>query len=102
MFAFLIVAVFVGIGLGLRFNIFVLVPAILIGIVLITLSNIATRQGTGVILVTAFASVVLLQIGYIAGRVLKVASQTHSSTWTLTGQRPPKSELTKSTYRTNN
>ena len=79
MVAFLIVALFVGTVLGLRFNVFVLVPAILLAIAVIALRDIATRQSVGVILVTTFATVVLLQIGYIAGRVVKVATQTYSA-----------------------
>ncbi len=102
MLAFLIVAPFAGILLGLRFNVFVLVPAMLLAIVAITLSDIATRQSVGVILVTTFATVVLLQIGYIAGRVLKIVAQAGSPTWTLVGHRRHRSELTKSRYRTTN
>ena len=102
MVAFLIVALFVGTVLGLRFNVFVLVPAILLAIAVIALRDIATRQSVGVILVTTFATVVLLQIGYIAGRVVKVATQTYSPIWALMRHRRSKSELTKSRYRTTN
>jgi hypothetical protein len=102
MLAFLIVATFAGVLLGLRFNIFVLVLAILLAIAAITLRDIATRQSVVVILVTAFAAVVLLQIGYIVGRVLKAAIQARWPTWTLMGHRRPKSEPTKSSYRTTN
>jgi membrane protein DedA with SNARE-associated domain len=89
MLAFLIVTAFVGIILGLRFNVFVLVPAILLAIAAITLGDIATRQSVGVILATTFAAVVLLQIGYITGRVLKVAIQARWPTWTLIGHQHP-------------
>ena len=102
MVAFLIVALFVGTVLGLRFNVFVLVPAILLAIAVIALRDIATRQSIGVILVTTFATVVLFQIGYIAGRFLKVATQTYWPIWALMRHRRSKSELTKSRYRTTN
>ncbi len=95
MHVFLIVAAFVGIILGLRFNVFVLVPVILLAIALITLREIATGQSAGVILLATFAAVVLLQIGYIAGSVLKVAIQARWPTWTLMGRRR-RSEPTKS------
>ncbi len=95
MHVFLIVAAFVGIILGLRFNVFVLVPVILLAIALITLREIATGQSAGVILLATFAAVVLLQIGYIAGRVLKVAIQARWPTWTLMRHRR-RSEPTKS------
>ena len=62
MFFFLIGTVFVGIILGLRFNVFVLVPAILLAIALITLSGMSrTHQSAGAILFVTFAAVVLLQ-----------------------------------------
>ena len=95
MYFFLIGTAFVGIILGLRFNVFVLVPAILLAIALITLTGIATHQSAGAILFVTFAAVVLLQIGYFAGRVLKVAIQARWPTWTLMGHRR-RSESTKS------
>jgi hypothetical protein len=77
MAVFLTVGAFAGIMLGLRFNVFVLVPTILLAVVVITLSDIANRQSIGVIVITALATVVLLQIGYLGGRILKVATKSH-------------------------
>jgi hypothetical protein len=78
MFAFLIIATLAGMGLGLRFNVLVLVPAILLAITVVTLTDIANRQNVRMILLTVFATVVLLQVGYIAGRVLKLTAQAQS------------------------
>ena len=78
MVAFLTIGTVAGIVLGLRFNVLVLVPAILAATTIITLSDVASRQNVRVIALTAFATVVLLQVGYIAGRILKFAAQRHS------------------------
>jgi hypothetical protein len=77
MVAFLTAGTFVGIILGMRFNVYVLVPAITLAIAAITLSDIATHQNVRVTAVTTLATVVLLQIGYLGGRVLKVATESH-------------------------
>jgi hypothetical protein len=97
-----IVSAFAGLILGLRFNIFALVPAILLAIVVITLSDIATHQSVATILATVFAFAVLLQIGYMVGRVLRVAVLARWPPWALIGRRRPKSGPTKSRYRTTN
>ena len=74
MVVFLGVGAFAGIVLGLRFNVFVLVPAITFAISAIALSDIATHQNIKVMLVTTLTTGVLLQFGYLGGRILKVAS----------------------------
>ena len=57
----------VGILLGLRFNVFALTPAILIATVAIVLRS----HGLRVIVFTAVGTVVLLQLGYLGGCVLR-------------------------------
>ncbi len=94
MFAFLAVGTFVGITLGLRFSVFILVPATLLAIAVIALIDIAARQNAGVILVTVFATAALLQIGYVVGRVLNAAAEPYVPAWTLMRYRLAKSELT--------
>jgi uncharacterized membrane protein len=76
MVAFFTVGAFAGILLGLRFNVFVLVPTILLAIMAITLSDIANHQSIRVIVITTLATVVLLEIGYLGGRLLKVATES--------------------------
>lgn len=56
-----------GILLGLRYNVFALVPANLIAPVAIVLMG----HGLRVIVFTAVGTVVLLQLGYIGGCVLR-------------------------------
>jgi hypothetical protein len=76
--AMLVIGTFVGtlcIGtlLGLRFKVFVLVPAILIAACLI----IATGDGLKAIAFTIFASAVTLQTGYALGLVVRVLAARH-------------------------
>jgi hypothetical protein len=59
---------FIGTLLGLRFKVFVLVPAILIVACVI----IATGDGLKAIAFTIFASAVTLQIGYALGLAVRV------------------------------
>ncbi len=70
---FFIIGAIAGILLGLRFKVFVLVPAILLAMVVIIRSS----HGLKVIALTLFGTVVLLQIGYIVGRVLRVMAREH-------------------------
>jgi hypothetical protein len=79
MVAFLAIGTFVGIVLGLRFSVFILVPAILLAIAVIAATDTAVHQSTGVIVVTVLATTALLQIGYVVGRVLKVAAERRTS-----------------------
>jgi hypothetical protein len=64
----LIVGLIIGILLGLRFKVFVLVPAILIaaGAVVVAV------HGLKLIVLTAPAIAALLQIGYVVGSVVRV------------------------------
>jgi hypothetical protein len=95
MFAFLIIGAIAGMLLGLRFNVFALVPAILLAIIAIALSDLVNRQSVAMIVLTVFATVVLLQIGYVVGRLLKVAAQAYLPTRTNVPYRGSKSELTR-------
>jgi hypothetical protein len=68
MMVFLIIATIAGILLGLRFKVFVLVPAVLIaaGFVIII------GHGLKMVALTMLATTALLQIGYILGCVVRV------------------------------
>jgi hypothetical protein len=78
MWIFLAIGGFVGIALGLRFSVFVLVPAVLLAVTAVTLSNLANHQNVDVLFITALATIALLQFGYIAGRIAEVAAQARS------------------------
>jgi hypothetical protein len=65
MTSFLIIGTIVGILLGLRFKVLILVPATLIA----TGAIIATGYGIKPIAVTMLATTALLQIGYLLGSV---------------------------------
>jgi hypothetical protein len=67
MLVFFAAGTVVGILLGLRFKLFVLVPAILIATLAIVLSG----RGLRVIVFTEVGTVALLQVGYIGGCVLR-------------------------------
>lgn len=73
MVVFLIIAVIAGTLLGLRFKLFVLVPATMLATVVIIVSSHEPR----VIALTMVGTVVSLQIGYIAGCVLRVVAGEH-------------------------
>ena len=67
MLVFLVTATIAGVLLGLRFKVFALIPAILLaaGIVIVT------GGGLRVVAPTVFGTAVLLQIGYLAGHVVR-------------------------------
>jgi hypothetical protein len=80
MAAFLVAGAAVGMLLGLRFKVLVLVPAILLATVVIILSG--GGQKLSVILLTLVGTVVSLQMGYIAGCVLRFLAGTYLSALT--------------------
>lgn len=94
MFTLLAIGTVAGIVFGLRCNVFVLVPITLLAVAGITLRNIATHQDVESIVIAVFASVALLQIGYIVGCVLRIAAQAHPPTRVNLPHRASKSEVT--------
>ena len=70
MLGFLIIGTIAGILLGLRFKVFVLVPAILIAAGAI----VAAGRGLKVTVLTMLATAALLQIGYVVGCVIRAYS----------------------------
>jgi hypothetical protein len=73
MMVFLVIATIAGILLGLRFKVFVLGPAVLI----VACAIAVTGHGLKVIVLTIFATAVLLQIGYIFGYVVRVYADAY-------------------------
>ena len=73
MMSFLIIGTIVGILLGLRFKVFVLLPANLVAACAI----IATGGGIKTIGVTVLATTALLQIGYVLGCVVSVHADAY-------------------------
>jgi len=65
MISFVAIGTIVGTLLGLRFKVFVLVPATLIA----ALAIVATVHGARTIAITILATTVLLQIGYVLGYI---------------------------------
>jgi hypothetical protein len=70
---FLITGAIVGIILGLRFKVLVLVPAILLATIVIVLS------GSDHKLLTLVGTVTSLQMGYIAGSILRFLARSYTS-----------------------
>ena len=66
-----------GILLGLRFKIFVLVPACLLATAIV----IPSGHGPWATALMVFVAVVLIQIGYIAGSVLRVLATRQLRAW---------------------
>jgi hypothetical protein len=67
-------AAFVGILLGFRFKIAVLVPTMLLLIAVIIVHGISVGHGLSVIVLTAFGTIASLQIGYLLGGILQQAT----------------------------
>jgi hypothetical protein len=66
MIVFLVIGTIAGIMLGLRFNVFVLVPATLLATSAITVTGIVSGHEVRALALTAFGTAASLQIGYIA------------------------------------
>ena len=77
MAAFLVIGAIIGMLLGLRFRVLVLVPAILLATVVIIL----TGHKLGAIVLTLIGTVVSLQLGYIAGSVLRSLTRSYPPAW---------------------
>lgn len=82
-----------GIFLGLRFKVFVLVPATLLATLLTIVGRREILQDHGLIAITitVFGTVMSLQIGYIVGGVLRVAAPSRLLERKTVGQ-PPSSQ----------
>ena len=65
---FLIIGTMAGILIGLRFSVFALIPATLLATVAIIVTD---QHGPKIIALTVLGTAVLLQIGYIAGCVVR-------------------------------
>ena len=68
--ALAIIGVFVGIALGLRFKVLVLVPAIASAIIFVAIAGLARGDGFGSIFLAMVIVGVALQLGYLVGIVL--------------------------------
>lgn len=75
MAVFLITGAITGILLGLRFKILVIVPASVVAVVIIIISQ--SGQKLSMIVLTLVGTMVSLQIGYIAGGVLRLLARTY-------------------------
>ena len=74
MIGFLAIGAVVGIILGLRFKVLVLVPATLLATGVVTAVGLLDGQQLRVIALTAVAVAALLQVGYVVGCVVEVAA----------------------------
>jgi Na+(H+)/acetate symporter ActP len=72
MMTFFIIGTIIGILLGLRFKVFVLVPA-----TLIIASAVGATGGGKTVAVTMLATAVLLQVGYVLGAVVRVYAEAY-------------------------
>jgi hypothetical protein len=88
MMIFIIIGTIAGILLGLRFKVFVLVPAILIAACAI----IVTGHGLKAIVLTVLATAALLQIGYILGCVVRAYAGGYLQEGTTPHCRPSRSK----------
>jgi hypothetical protein len=75
MAVFLVSGAIIGIFLGLRFKVLVLVPASVLAIVVIILTE--SRNEVSVIVLTLVGTLVSLQVGYLAGSVLGFLARSY-------------------------
>jgi hypothetical protein len=80
MAVFLITGAIIGIILGLRFKVLVLLPASVLATVVIIISG--SGHSLSTIVLTLVGTVVSLQVGYIAGSVLRFLARTYLPTRT--------------------
>jgi hypothetical protein len=69
----LIISTICGILLGFHFRVLVLVPAMLLATAVITVTSFTHGLGLGTIALTVLGATALLQIGYVAGCVVRAA-----------------------------
>jgi hypothetical protein len=80
MAVFLITGAITGILLGLRFKVLVLVPASALAAVVIIISQ--SGQKLHIIVLTLVGTVVSLQMGYVAGSILRFLARAYLPAWT--------------------
>jgi hypothetical protein len=79
MAVFLVTGVVIGILLGLRFKVLVLVPASILATVVVILS--ASGRELSVIVLTLIGTLVALQMGYLAGSILRYLARSYLPGW---------------------
>jgi hypothetical protein len=77
---FLVAGAIIGILLGLRFKVLVLVPASVLATVVIILSE--SGHELSVIVLTLVGTLVSLQMGYLAGGILRYLVRAYLPAWT--------------------
>ena len=80
MAVFLVAGAIIGILLGLRFKVLVLVPASVLATVVIILSG--SGHELSVTVLTLVGTLVALQMGYLAGSVLRFLARSYLPRWT--------------------
>jgi hypothetical protein len=80
MAVFLVASAIIGILLGLRFKVLVLVPASVLATVVIILSE--SGHELSVIVLTLVGTLVSLQMGYLAGGILRYLVRAYLPAWT--------------------
>jgi len=70
----LLTGILVGAALGLRFKVFVLVPATAVALGIVAVGQIAYGQSLGRIAIAMIAIAASIQIGYIGGIVIRFAA----------------------------
>jgi hypothetical protein len=79
MAVFLITGAITGILLGLRFKVLVLVPASVLATVVVIVSR--SGHELGVIVLTLVGTLVALQMGYLAGSILRFLARAYLPGW---------------------
>jgi len=81
MAVFLITGAIIGILLGLRFKVFVLVPASVLAAVAVIINGSGEKLSVSVIVLTLVGTLVSLQVGYVAGSVFRFLTRAYLAAW---------------------
>jgi hypothetical protein len=87
----------VGGALGLRFNMFILVPTIGLALIMVAVTGMARGDGVWSLMATLVVVTIFLQLGYFGGTVLAPAidDDSRASMPTLAGRPDPPDDRTK-------
>jgi hypothetical protein len=78
MVVFLITGAIIGVLLGLRFKVLVLVPASVLAAIAVIVNG---RGDLSVIVLTLVGTLVSLQVGYIAGSIIRFLAHAYLPAW---------------------
>jgi hypothetical protein len=92
----LVVALLVGALLGLRFRVTIVVPATFMAVAIVTVNGMAHGDGAAAIALAVVVVAASLQVGYLAGAVLRAIVGAIGTSNEDRAPLPPRARLSKS------